>query len=82
MRSAVQKYGLDRGDTRKCLLEGGWKYFKKGGGWQERGEKKLRGFVNLCIINPIQDEHFRGCSQMGGGAKRPPSLKSVTDILQ
>ena len=30
-------------------------------------------------VNPIQDGHFRGCSRMRGeGAKRPPSLKSVT----
>ena len=27
-------------------------------------------------INPIQDRYFWGCSQMGG-AKRPPSVKSV-----
>ena len=36
-------------------------------------------------FNPIQDEHFRGCSQMGmgvGWAKKAPSLKSVTHILQ
>ena len=26
-------------------------------------------------LNPIQDGHFRGCSRMGGGAKRPPLLK-------
>ena len=37
----------------------------------------------VVIINPIQDGLFRGCSGMGrGGAKRPPSLKSVTYILQ
>ena len=35
------------------------------------------------IINLIQDWHFRGCSQMGGGEpKKPPFLKSVTHILQ
>ena len=28
-----------------------------------------------------QGGHFRGCSRMGG-TKRPPSLKSVTHILQ
>ena len=32
-------------------------------------------------INPIQGGHFQGCSRMGG-AKRPPSLISVTHILQ
>ena len=38
----------------------------------------------LCILNPIQDGFFRSCSRMGGvgGAKRPPSLKSVTHIPQ
>ena len=39
----------------------------------------LRGFA----FNPIQDGLFRGCSQMGEvGQKGPPSLKSVTHILQ
>ena len=35
-------------------------------------------------FNPIQDGHFWDCLQMGEGgwAKRPPSLKSVTHILQ
>ena len=37
-------------------------------------------------FNPIQDGHFWDCFQMGEGggegAKRPPSLKSVTHILQ
>ena len=35
-------------------------------------------------LNPIQDGLFRGCSRMGGGGgeKWPPSLKSVTHILQ
>ena len=34
-----------------------------------------------AYFNPIQDGHFQGCSRMGG-AKRPPSLKSVTHILK
>ena len=35
------------------------------------------------FLNPIQDGLFRGCSRMGGGGKKaPPSLKSVTHILQ
>ena len=39
--------------------------------------------IIIMSINPIQDEHFRGCSRMGNGAKKiPPSLNSVTDILQ
>ena len=33
-------------------------------------------------FNPIQDELFRGCSQMGEWTKRLPSLKSATHILQ
>ena len=39
----------------------------------------LKGYVN-----PIQDGLFRGCSRMGrrGRQKAPPSLKSVTHILQ
>ena len=32
-------------------------------------------------INPIQDGLFRGCSQMGGPFC-PPSLKSITHMLQ
>ena len=36
-----------------------------------------------CDLNPIQDGHIWGCSRMGGGGvKRPPSLKSITHILQ
>ena len=37
--------------------------------------------VSETTFNPIQDWHFRGCSRMGV-AKRSPSLKSVSDILQ
>ena len=34
-------------------------------------------------LSPIQDGLFQGCSRTGGeGAKRLPSLKSVTHILQ
>ena len=36
--------------------------------------------LRFSSFNPIQDGHFRGCSRMGG-AKRPPSLKSVTHII-
>ena len=35
---------------------------------------------DLCF-NPIKDGPFQGCSWWGE-AKRPPSLKSVTHILQ
>ena len=38
--------------------------------------------MGQSLFNPTQDGLFRGCSRMGGGAKRPPSLKSVTHILQ
>ena len=42
--------------------------------------------IVLICFNPVQDGLFRGCSRMGDGggcvAKRPPSLKSVTPILQ
>ena len=37
--------------------------------------------IDVDNLNPIQDGHFRGCSRMGE-AKRPPSLKSVTHVLQ
>ena len=37
---------------------------------------------DLVSINPIQDGLFQGCSRMGRGQKGPPSLKSVTQILQ
>ena len=37
--------------------------------------------ANVTYFNPIQDGLFWGCSQMGV-ANRPPSLKSVTHILQ
>ena len=49
--------------------------------------EKYIAFI-VPIVNPIQDELFRGCSRMrvgGGGrgeAKRPPSLKSFTHIQQ
>ena len=44
--------------------------------WTECRFKKTQMFT----FNPIQDGHFWGCSQIGGG---PPSfLKSVADILQ
>ena len=40
--------------------------------------------VVLYYLNPIQDVHFQGWSQMreGGRAKKPPFLKSVTHIVQ
>ena len=41
---------------------------------------------SFCLwnLNPTQDENFRGCSRMRGrGPKKPPpTLKSVTHILQ
>ena len=36
----------------------------------------------IRYFNPIQDGHFWGCSRRGGLPKSPPSLKSVTHILQ
>ena len=33
------------------------------------------------LYNRIHDGPFRGCSPMGAGAKRSPSLKSLTHIL-
>ena len=44
----------------------------------------LAGFKHTFIaLNPIQDRLFRGCTRIGGaGPKRPPSVKSVTHILQ
>ena len=45
----------------------------------------LEGFMKTVfhIFNPVHDGLFRGCSRMaGGGGKKPPSLKSVADILQ
>ena len=44
-------------------------------------EELFKACKEQVIINPIQDEHFRGCSRMEG-AKSPPSLKSLTHILQ
>ena len=44
---------------------------------------KLEILLAEIFLNPIQDDFFRGCSQMGGAAKNsPPCLKSVTHILQ
>ena len=41
---------------------------------------------SFCLwnLNPTQDENFRGCSRMRGRGpkKSPPTLKSVTHILQ
>ena len=37
----------------------------------------------IISFNPIQDGYFRACSRMGEDQKAPPpSLKSVTHILQ
>ena len=38
--------------------------------------------MNKGRFNPIQDGLFWGCSRMGESQKGPPSLKSVTHILQ
>ena len=38
----------------------------------------------VFVFNPIQDGHFWGCLQIGGGggrAEAPNSIKSVTHIL-
>ena len=43
-------------------------------------DTKIWDFIQTNI-NPIQDGLFGGCSRMVG-AKRPPSLKSVSHILQ
>ena len=53
-----------------------------------RRKKEKNGYVKMMellnLFKPIQDGHFWGCSWMGGGQgqKDPPSLKSVTHILQ
>ena len=44
-------------------------------------ENKDSEQLSRGVLNPIQDGLFRGCLRMEG-AKRPPSLKSVTHILQ
>ena len=38
----------------------------------------------LITVNPIQDGTFWGCSSIGDGEgpKKPPSKKSVTDVVQ
>ena len=45
--------------------------------WKKTLVKKRAPVHRLVRLdfNPIQDGHFPGCSRMGGGAKRPPSLK-------
>ena len=54
--------------------------------WKFQFTYCLHCWMPLCLntINSIQGGHFQGCSRMGGGegAKRPPSLISVTHILQ
>ena len=42
------------------------------------------GIGALLIVNSIQDGLFRDCLWIGGGrgSFRPPSLKSVTHVLQ
>ena len=47
--------------------------------------KKRKFFMVMMRVfsfNPIQDGPFRDCSRMKGGQKGPPSLKSVTSIVQ
>ena len=50
--------------------------------------KKMRKqkayFIMVVQFNPIQDGTFQGCSWMGVGKNEtpPPSLKSLTHILQ
>ena len=34
--------------------------------------------MECWLLKPIQDGHFRGCSRMGGVAKRPP-LPNICD---
>ena len=52
-----------------------------------KNTQKLKGHIlplwlsSEFPLNPIQDGLFQGCSRMGV-AKKPPSLKSFTDILQ
>ena len=43
-------------------------------------ERKLDTRLRIIFVNPIQDGSFR--AGHGWGAKSPPSLKSVTHILQ
>ena len=70
-----------------------WEVFKKtnivilriGGNIYLKLKSLIRNCWSYYTVNPIQDGLFRGWSRMwgcGGGAKRPPSLKSATHILQ
>ena len=43
---------------------------------------KCKKNAQFICTNPIHDGHFRGCKRIGVGAKKPPSLKFVTHILQ
>ena len=36
----------------------------------------------VSVINPVQDGLFGAADGWGGGQKGPPSIKSVTHILQ
>ena len=40
-----------------------------------------KSLANKTDFNPIQKRHFQGFSQMGGGGKDAPSLKSVRYLL-
>ena len=51
---------------------------------KKKSDKKCK-YIEKRVYNalsPIQNGPFPGCSRMGGGAKRRPSLKYVTYILQ
>ena len=61
------------------------------GGDKNTIETLVRAFEYFALFraafNLIQDEFFQGCSRMGAGGcsvegKSPPSLKSITCILQ
>ena len=45
---------------------------------RERYWMRILKTVEPYDFDPIQDEPFRGCSQMGGRSKRPPSPLSLS----
>ena len=38
--------------------------------------------ITYLLLNPIEDGHFRGCSRMGGGAKRPKICHTYSTMMK
>ena len=38
--------------------------------------------ITYLLLNPIQDGHFRGCSRIGGGAKRPKICHTYPAVMK